>query len=159
MTFFQKINVLNVHEIVAFRFKACYNTDIPIGEEEMILAHESTKKVPLELLCMELLQEREMYGYEMVQEIEQRSGGLLRMSLASLYVALRRLEEAGYVTTRSTFCNDRRGRVRVYYTLQDSSKEYHEAALKEHLDTAEGMRRFLESTKAPEKKAAKKKGD
>ena len=116
------------------------------------MAHESTKKVPLELLCMELLQEREMYGYEMVQEIEKRSGGLLRMSLASLYVALRRLEEAGYVTTRSTFCNERRGRVRVYYNLQPEAAEYHKAALKEHLDTAEGMKRFLDSTKKIEKK-------
>ena len=36
------------------------------------------------------LKEGDRYGYEMVQEIESRSGGLLSFNLASVYVALRR---------------------------------------------------------------------
>ena len=36
---------------------------------------EFTKKVPLELLCMLLLEERDMYGYEMVQELKKRTDG------------------------------------------------------------------------------------
>ena len=53
--------------------------------------NDSTKRVPLELLCMLILKEGDRYGYEMVQEIESRSGGLLSFNLASVYVALRRL--------------------------------------------------------------------
>ena len=52
--------------------------------------NDSTKRVPLELLCMLILKEGDRYGYEMVQEIESRSGGLLSFNLASVYVALRR---------------------------------------------------------------------
>ena len=37
--------------------------------------NDSTKRVPLELLCMLILKEGDRYGYEMVQEIESRSGG------------------------------------------------------------------------------------
>ena len=45
--------------------------------------NDSTKRVPLELLCMLILKEGDRYGYEMVQEIESRSGGLLSFNLAS----------------------------------------------------------------------------
>lgn len=63
--------------------------------------NDSTKRVPLELLCMLILKEGDRYGYEMVQEIESRSGGLLSFNLASVYVALRRLEERGCVSSRT----------------------------------------------------------
>ena len=63
--------------------------------------NDSTKRVPLELLCMLILKEDDRYGYEMVQEIESRSGGLLSFNLASVYVALRRLEERGCVSSRT----------------------------------------------------------
>lgn len=43
--------------------------------------NDSTKRVPLELLCMLILKEGDRYGYEMVQEIESRSGGLLSFNL------------------------------------------------------------------------------
>ena len=46
--------------------------------------NDSTKRVPLELLCMLILKEGDRYGYEMVQEIESRSGGLLSFNLASV---------------------------------------------------------------------------
>ena len=46
---------------------------------------EITKKIPLELLCLQLLGERDMYGYEMVQEIKKRSGGLMELNITTLY--------------------------------------------------------------------------
>ena len=52
---------------------------------------EITKKIPLELLCIRLLEERDMYGYEMVQEIRKRSEGLLELNITTLYLALKRL--------------------------------------------------------------------
>ena len=57
--------------------------------------NDSTKRVPLELLCMLILKEGDRYGYEMVQEIESRSGGLLSFNMDSVYDALRRMEERG----------------------------------------------------------------
>ena len=45
---------------------------------------EITKKIPLELLCIRLLEERDMYGYEMVQEIRKRSEGLLELNITTL---------------------------------------------------------------------------
>ena len=45
---------------------------------------EPTKKVSVELLCLSLLQEKDMYGYEMSQEIFRRSGGRLSMAEAAI---------------------------------------------------------------------------
>ena len=73
--------------------------------------NDSTKRVPLELLCMLILKEGDRYGYEMVQEIESRSGGLLSFNLASVYVALRRLEERGCVSSRTEMTDAARARI------------------------------------------------
>ena len=75
--------------------------------------NDSTKRVPLELLCMLILKEGDRYGYEMVQEIESRSGGLLSFNLASVYVALRRLEERGCVSSRTEMTDAARARIEV----------------------------------------------
>ena len=45
-----------------------------------------------------LLTERPMHGYEMIQELETRTGGLWRPSPGALYPALQLLEDEGKVT-------------------------------------------------------------
>jgi DNA-binding PadR family transcriptional regulator len=44
-----------------------------------------------------LLAERPMHGYEMIQEIEERSGGLWRPSAGSIYPTLQLLEDADLI--------------------------------------------------------------
>lgn len=53
--------------------------------------NDSTKRVPLELLCMLILKEGDRYGYEMVQEIESRSGDFV----VQLGLGVRRTAAAG----------------------------------------------------------------
>src|ERR1700739_4392647 len=48
-----------------------------------------------------LLQERPMHGYEMMQELAERTQGLWRPSPGSLYPALQLLEDQGYVRSES----------------------------------------------------------
>ncbi|HKE98655.1 MAG TPA: PadR family transcriptional regulator [Actinomycetes bacterium] len=45
-----------------------------------------------------LLAERPMHGYEMIQELQQRTGGMWRPSPGSVYPTLQMLEEEGLVT-------------------------------------------------------------
>jgi DNA-binding PadR family transcriptional regulator len=63
-----------------------------------------------------LLTERPMHGYEMMQELEQRSGGAWRPSAGSIYPTLQQLEDEGLV--RSEEIGDRRR-----YTLTDAGRE------------------------------------
>ena len=110
--------------------------------------NDVTKKVPMELICMLILRERDMYGYEMVQEIKARSGELLAFNLASVYVVLRRLEENGYVTARSEMSDPARARLRVYYHLEPGAEAYMEKQMVEYLRTVQGVQNLFRSCEA-----------
>jgi DNA-binding PadR family transcriptional regulator len=62
-----------------------------------------------------LLNERPMHGYEMMQELSERSRGMWRPSPGSLYPALQMLEDQGFV--RSETAEGRR-----QYTLTDAGR-------------------------------------
>jgi PadR family transcriptional regulator PadR len=67
-----------------------------------------------ELLILKLLQEQEMYGYDIVQAIARRSGGVVTPGEGVVYPLLRALERDGDVKTRP---QEAGGRTRIYYTL------------------------------------------
>ena len=54
------------------------------------------KRATSPLAVLRILSDRPMYGYELIQELKQRSGGKYQLSL--LYPVLYRLEEQGYLT-------------------------------------------------------------
>src|ERR1700755_902845 len=64
-----------------------------------ILARE-LKKGSAELLILSLVEDRPRHGYEVGTLIEQRSGGMLRFNVASLYPLLYRLEKRGWIQGR-----------------------------------------------------------
>jgi DNA-binding PadR family transcriptional regulator len=63
-----------------------------------------------------LLLERPMHGYEMMQELQSRTGGMWRPSAGSIYPTLQMLEDEGLV--RSEEVGDRRR-----YSLTDAGRE------------------------------------
>jgi DNA-binding PadR family transcriptional regulator len=67
-----------------------------------------------------LLDEQPRNGYQLIQEIEQRSGGIWRPSPGSVYPALQQLEDEGLV--RAEEADGRRT-----YTLTGEGREYVEA--------------------------------
>lgn len=73
------------------------------------------KRGTIEMVILTLLAEREMYGYELVSELEERSAGRLEVKDGTLYPVLYRLEEAGRVETR--WETPDRGVPRKYYRL------------------------------------------
>jgi transcriptional regulator len=68
--------------------------------DKQLLKDREKKKAAAELLVLALLEERDRHGYEIAKLIEQRSGGLLRFHVASLYTLLYRLEERGQIRGR-----------------------------------------------------------
>ena len=49
-----------------------------------------------------LLTERSMHGYEMIQELDQRTGGVWRPSPGSIYPTLQLLEDEGLITSEES---------------------------------------------------------
>ena len=58
------------------------------------------KKGSAELLVLALVEDRARHGYEIGKLIEERSGGVLKFHIASLYPMLYRLERRGVITGR-----------------------------------------------------------
>ena len=68
----------------------------------------------LDLLVLHLLSEGEMYGYEIVTELDKRSQSVFQMKEGTLYPLLHRLEKEGAV---SAWEEKKEGRTRRYYRL------------------------------------------
>lgn len=83
-------------------------------------AIDSAKKGSADLLILALVDEQALHGYDIARQIEDRSGGTLRFTLASLYATLYRLEERNLIRGRWV---ERAGqRRRRYYRITDNGR-------------------------------------
>ena len=67
-----------------------------------------------ELLLLRLLDQREMYGYELVRSIRQVTGEAISLGEGVIYPALHSLERNGALRSKRKAVG---GRTRVYYSL------------------------------------------
>lgn len=104
---------------------------------------ENLKRGVTELVLLCLLSQRDMYGYEMTQELQGRSSGKFTLQESSMYPTLYRLQDRGYVSVRSEMAGKRR--VRVYYHLEPTGADYLKANLAEYLSVQQGIRDILSS--------------
>ena len=79
------------------------------------------KKGSAELLILSLVEDQPRHGYEIGTLIEQRSGGLLRFNVASLYPLLYRLEKRSWIQGR--WVEKAGQRRRRYYRLTSEGKK------------------------------------
>ena len=63
-------------------------------------AIDEAKKGSAEVLILAIVEGESHHGYQIAKLIEQRSGGDLRFTLASLYATLYRLEDRGWIKSR-----------------------------------------------------------
>ena len=67
-----------------------------------------------ELLILRLIRDREMYGYELVQAIQDQTSTVITLGEGVVYPVLHALEREGALQSRRKTVN---GRSRVYYRL------------------------------------------
>ena len=72
------------------------------------------------LLVLSVLGTGDMYGYQIIKEIEQRSEFVFSFKEGTLYPVLKKLENSGYVTSYQAEAN---GRTRKYYRLTQSGRK------------------------------------
>lgn len=104
---------------------------------------ENLKRGVTELVLLGLLAQRDMYGYEMSQELQTRSGGKFILQESSMYPTLYRLEDKGYITVTKQQVGRRR--TRMYYHLEPSGRDYLQSSVTEYLSMQEGIRGILAS--------------
>jgi PadR family transcriptional regulator, regulatory protein PadR len=71
-------------------------------------------------LVLTLLARKQMYGYEIIRELEILSKGLFEMREGTLYPILHALEEAGHV--ESHWVGEEGSRQRRYYSITRTGK-------------------------------------
>ncbi|WLR54015.1 PadR family transcriptional regulator [Mesobacillus subterraneus] len=73
------------------------------------------------LVLLQLLNERDMYGYELVKELDKRSDHSLQVKEGTLYPALHKLEKQEYI--EFYWQEQEKGPVRKYYRITDEGRE------------------------------------
>ena len=64
----------------------------------------SYRRGVMSLVLLALLKREDMYGYQLVQEIERSSGGRIVTQEGSLYPVLYRLLDQGLISDRKVLC-------------------------------------------------------
>ncbi|MCI9657561.1 MAG: PadR family transcriptional regulator [Lachnospiraceae bacterium] len=73
------------------------------------------------MLILKLLSEKDMYGYEMIDTLRQRSENVFELKAGTLYPLLHSLEDKRYLIS---YEQDALGKVRKYYQITKSGKKY-----------------------------------
>ena len=112
---------------------------------ETVSVSDNLKRGTIELMLLTLLNESDMYGYQLCQTLEERSEGLFIVKEGSLYPTLYRLLGKGLISDRKEKVGVRR--TRVYYHLESAGKEYLQEIRREYDALRQGILHVLQYTR------------
>lgn len=72
------------------------------------------------MLLLKLLEEKDMYGYEMIEALRERSQNVFELKAGTLYPLLHNLEEKGLLTV---YEKEAGNKVRKYYSITKHGKK------------------------------------
>ena len=102
------------------------------------------KRGTLELIVLHLLQNNDLYGYQITQAIKEKSNGQYSILAGSLYNILFRLSESGYITEYIKKVGVKRKR--RYYHLEEKGKEHYIKLLNEYNKVCQNVNMILGRT-------------
>lgn len=73
------------------------------------------------MLILKLLEEQDMYGYEMIETLRQRSDNVFELKAGTLYPLLHSLESKDMLTSYESEVS---GKIRKYYGITKEGKSY-----------------------------------
>ena len=66
------------------------------------------------MLILRLLEEKDMYGYEMIENLRRKSGNVFELKAGTLYPLLHGMESKGFL---NSYEQEEAGKVRKYYCI------------------------------------------
>ena len=97
------------------------------------------------LILLQLLNERDMYGYELVKALEHRSDNGLSVKEGTLYPALHKLEKQEYI--ECYWLEQEKGPARKYYRITEPGKEMLAEKTREWRDFVQVMNKVIGRSK------------
>ena len=93
------------------------------------------------MIILSLLKKEDMYGYQIVQEIEKRSGGVLITQEGSLYPVLYKLQDQGCISSNKVMVGKRLAR--LYYHLEDAGVHYLQELTQDYEMVTQGIYQII----------------
>ena len=93
------------------------NGSLTGGEEQNLGISADLIRGHINTIILRTLYDGDKYGYDIINEIEKKSGGMYSLKQPTLYSALKRLESLKYVTSyygEESFGGRRIGRIRMF---------------------------------------------
>lgn len=91
----------------------------------------------MSLVVLALLEREDMYGYQLMEEVSKRSGGLITTQEGSLYPVLYKLEDAGLISSRKIPVGKRRQR--ILYHLEPAGTQQLREMVAEYRSVVQGV--------------------
>lgn len=89
------------------------------------------------MLLLKLLEEKDMYGYEMIEELRKKSNNVFELKAGTLYPQLHTMESKGLITA---YEQEAGGKTRKYYSLTKDGKKALCDKQKEWEEYSQGVR-------------------
>lgn len=99
----------------------------------------------ISLLILALLDQEDMYGYQIVQEITERSGGAIVTEEGSLYPVLYKLQDQGMLSGEKVLVGKRM--TRVYYHLEEPGRRRLQELSREYRAITQGVFQIIQGGK------------
>lgn len=96
----------------------------------------------ISLLILALLDQEDMYGYQIVQEITERSGGAIVTEEVSLYPVLYKLQDQGMFSGEKVLVGKRM--TRVYYHLEEPGRRRLQELSREYRAITQGVFQIIQ---------------
>lgn len=107
-------------------------------------------KGSVEIIALQVLLDGECYGYELRQLITKYSDGVIKVPEGTLYPALYKLVDKGYIREEKRLTGKRGTVIRVYYHIEESGKQYLQEQINEYHAIHEGIRKIINRKKTGE---------
>ena len=104
------------------------------------------RKGSVKLSLLYIVSEKDSYGYEIIQKIEDRTGGMLKLAESNVYPALHKLESDGLI---ESFWKDVEQGIppRKYYRITEKGKTHLNTLLDEWEKFTSGLNKLLKKEK------------
>lgn len=87
-----------------------------------------------------LAENKRMYGYEITQQVKERTKGEITLTYGALYPVLHKLEDEGFLVTESEEVD---GRLRKYYSLTAAGTETAQTKVSEFENFMNAMKALM----------------
>lgn len=115
---------------------------------------ENLKFGLLDIIILKLILNENMYGYQIMQSMLEKSDNKLEIKEGSLYGPLYRLEKKELISSEKVIVGKKR--YRIYYHITDLGKEYLECAIEAFNDVFVGANKIFNSGDEKNEKEIKK---